>query len=187
MMTAIFKMLQPVDLAVLNFMYNTFHCAFMDKFMVLVNYLAYQGIIWIILGVTLLFFKRTRVIGFAFLIALTLSFLIGDVGLKHFIMRSRPFIDNPDFILKVSVPSGSSFPSTHSAFAAAIATVAIAKLNKLGRIPLICMAITIIFSRLYNYLHYPSDVVAGILLGVACGLAALLIAGKFENKQKTVQ
>ncbi|MGN1039431.1 MAG: phosphatase PAP2 family protein [Oscillospiraceae bacterium] len=187
MMTAIFKMLQPLDLAILNFIYNTFSCAFMDKFMVLVNYLAYQGIIWIILGVTLLFFKRTRVIGFAFLIALTLSFLIGDVGLKHFIMRSRPFVDNPDFVLKVSVPSGSSFPSTHSAFAAAIATVAIAKLNKLGRIPLVCVAITIIFSRLYNYLHYPSDVVAGILLGIVCGLAALLIVKKFEEKKREIQ
>ena len=109
------------------------------------------------------------------LIALALGFLTGDVLLKHLVNRPRPFTVNTDIALLISQPSGASFPSTHSVLAASATTVLLAKKRTLGFIAL-ALTVCIAFSRLYFYVHYPTDVLCGLLLGVLCGIAALLIA-----------
>ena len=175
--------IQSFDLSVLNAIQNTLKCGFLDFFTVFISYLTTSGILWIVTGIVLLFFKKTRAVGVMVLIALALGFLTGDVALKHLVNRPRPFTVNTDITLLIKQPSGASFPSTHSVLAGAATTVLLAKKRVLGIIAL-CLTVCIVFSRLYLYVHYPTDVLCGLLLGILCGIAALMIAkaAKLENR-----
>lgn len=175
--------IQSFDLNFLNTIQDSLKCDFLDGFAVFLSYLTTQGIIWIVAGVVLLFFKKTRAAGITVLIALAIGFLTGDVLLKHLINRPRPFTVNTDIVLLIDKPSGASFPSTHSTLAAAVTTVLLVKKRTLGFIAL-ALAICIAFSRLYLYVHYPTDVMCGLLLGVLCGIVALAIARglKLDNR-----
>lgn len=175
--------IQSFDQNVLNAIQDSLKCGFLDFLAVFISYLTTSGIIWIAAGIILLFFRKTRAAGIIVLIALALGFLTGDVLLKHLVNRPRPFIANPDFALLIKQPSGASFPSTHSVLAAGVTTVLLAKKRALGFIAL-ALTVIIAFSRLYLYVHYPTDVMCGLLLGVLCGIAALLIAKavKLENR-----
>ena len=117
-----------------------------------------------------------------------IGFLVGEIGIKNLINRPRPFmvnIDysarpselNPDFGLNIAIPSGSSFPSGHSCSSLAAATVMLIKDKRFG-IPALVPALLIVFSRLYNYVHYPSDVLCGMLLGVICAVVVVLVFKK---------
>ena len=175
--------IQSFDLSLLNAIQDTFRCGFIDVFTVFLSYLTTSGIIWIVAGVVLLFFRKTRAAGIILLMALAIGYLTGDVLLKHLVNRPRPFTVNPDIVLLIKQPSGASFPSTHSTLAAASTTVLLVKKRELGFIAL-ALTVCIAFSRLYLYVHYPTDVLCGLLLGVLCGAAALMItkAGKLENR-----
>lgn len=90
---------------------------------------------------------------------------------------ARPSELNPDFGLNIAIPSGSSFPSGHSCSSLAAATVMLIKDKRFG-IPALVLALLIVFSRLYNYVHYPSDVLCGMLLGVICAVVVVLVFKK---------
>ncbi len=166
--------IQSFDFNVLNWIQGTLRCSFLDYFTVFLSYLTTSGIIWIVAGVVLLFFRKTRAAGIILLGALALGFITGDVLLKHVVERPRPFMQT-DFALLISAPSGSSFPSTHSCLAAAATTVLLSKKRNLGYIALALM-ICIAFSRLYLYVHFPTDVICGLLLGAICAGVMLWIA-----------
>ena len=171
------------DTSILDWIQSTLRCGFLDSFVVILNYVMTSGILWIVLGVILLFFRKTGAAGIVLLAALALAFLTGDVLLKHIINRPRPFTVNTDIVLLMKAPSGSSFPSTHSGLAAAAATVLLAKKRSIG---FAALALTgcVAFSRLYLYFHYPTDVFCGLILGMLCGLLALWIGKKtkLENR-----
>ena len=114
---------------------------------------------------------------------MALAFLTGDVLLKHIVSRPRPFIENPAVTLLIKPPSGSSFPSTHTALVSAVATVLLAKKHSVGLIVLL-LGICVAFSRLYLYVHFPTDVFCGMLLGILCGVIVIVItkALKLYNK-----
>ena len=176
------------DFSILDWIQATLRCGFLDSFVVILNYVMTSGILWIAVGVIMLFFRKTRAAGIILLAALAAVFLLGDVLLKHIVSRPRPFTVNTDVVLLMKEPSGSSFPSTHSGLAAAATTVLLAKKRVLGVIALV-LTICIAFSRLYLYFHFPTDVFCGLLLGVLCGLLMLLIAKKtrLENRLSSKQ
>ena len=135
------------------------------------------GQLWVIIAAVLLVFKKTRKAGTAVLLAYAAVFLIGQYGLKNLISRPRPCQIDLDFVLLVDRPSSSSFPSTHSAWAFGAATAIFMRHKKAGVAVLIAAAL-IAFSRLYLFLHFPTDVLAGIALGVALGVFAHWITGR---------
>lgn len=175
--------IQSFDLSVLNAIQSSLRCGFLDTVTVYLSYLTTSGIIWIVLGVILLFFRKTRTAGIVLLAALALGFLTGDVLLKHLINRPRPFTVNPDVVLLIKPPSGASFPSTHCTLAAAATTVLLAKKRLLGFIALV-LTICIAFSRLYLYVHFPTDVLCGLLLGILCGSIALIAARAITRNRR---
>ena len=177
--------IQSFDTSVLDAIQDTLRCGFLDFFTVFISYLTTSGIIWIAVGVVLLFFRRTRAAGVILLTALALGYLTGDLLLKHLVNRPRPFTAT-DIELLIKQPSGASFPSTHSTLAAASTTVLLVKKRELGFVAL-ALTVIIAFSRLYLYVHYPTDVLCGLVLGVLCGAAALLIARAVKLDQKLNQ
>ena len=168
--------LQNFDQAVLDMM-QSLRCGFLDSFVIYFSYVTTSGIIWVVLGVVMLFIRKTRATGIILLSSLALVFLTGDLFLKHVINRARPFSVNPDIMLLIKTPSGASFPSTHSCLAAASTVVLFAK-NKLFGFIALMLTVCIAFSRLYLYVHYPTDVLAGLVLGVLCAWLVLHIFRK---------
>ena len=134
------------------------------------------GAVWLVLlGVIAVFGKRAgRTVALAGLFALVLGHLASDV-LKELTVRPRPFASLPDVRSLVAEPSSYAFPSGHatSAFSAATGVVLAAK-RSLKRVPwsgwgMLVLAAAISYSRVYVGVHYPTDVLAGVGLGVACG------------------
>ena len=171
--------IQSFDFSVLNAIQDSLRCTFLDSFAVILSYITTSGILWIALAVVLLFFRKTRAAGIILLGALALCFLSSEVLLKHIVQRPRPFVVNPNITLLITPPTGTSFPSSHCCLAAASATVLLVKKRWLGVIALI-LTLCIAFSRLYLYVHFPSDVLCGLLLGVICALIMLWI-GKITH------
>ena len=175
-----FEFITNTDFQILNFIQEHIRNAFLDPVMAVLGYLGEAGAVWIILGIVLLFFRKTRPAGVCMLAAMALGYLIGDIGIKHLVARPRPFLVNTDVDLYINAPTSHSFPSGHStaAFAAVTSLFGMLKEKRWIAYSALGLAILIVFSRLYNYVHYPSDVLCGILLGVICGLVMALIFKK---------
>lgn len=178
-----FEIIQTIDFHVLDFIQNTLKCVFLDYVMAFFSYIGEAGGIWIIASVIMMCFRKTRATGVMVLCAVFVGFLIGEIGLKNLIARERPFVVNPSVTPFIKAPDSYSFPSGHSCSSFAAATVMLLRDKRFG-IPAIAVAVLIAFSRLYNYVHFPSDVLCGILLGVTCAVLTVLIFKKtgFDKK-----
>lgn len=163
-----FTFINSIDESILFSIQTNFHFPVLDKIMILFTTAGDLGLIWIFLSILLLLNKKTRYIGILVLGALALSTLLGEGILKNIIQRPRPYTDFPSILLLVDQSSTYSFPSGHTITSFAAAYVLSRYLKKFA--PLIwLLAMIIAFSRLYLFLHYPSDIVAGIILGLLCG------------------
>lgn len=145
------------------------HNPVLDKIMVALSTIGNAGILWIVLAVILLIMKKTRRCGAQMALAMLLTFIIGNLVLKNMISRDRPCWIDPTVGLLVKNPTDFSFPSGHSmnGFTAA---VTILFYDKRWGIAAIILASLVAFSRLYNFVHFPTDVFAGVVIGtvVAC-------------------
>ena len=129
------------------------------------------GQLWLIIAALLLIFKKTRKAGISVLIAYLAVYLLGQIVLKHLVSRPRPCQIDQAFAMLVARPSSSSFPSTHSAWAFGAATAIFMRHRKLGAAAY-AVAALIAFSRLYMFLHFPTDVLFGAAMGMALGVLA---------------
>ncbi len=172
------NMLQEIDLAVLDAIQSGLRCGIADQIMAAVSLIGAVG--WAVCGILLLFFKKYRFCGAAVLIAFTAALLLTELAVKPLFLRERPYLLNPEIVLAVPEPYGTSFPSAHSSTSFA-AAAALFRGKKLWGILGICFAALVAFSRLYLYVHFPSDVLAGTLLGAGIGLACLWLSGKAEK------
>ena len=111
-------------------------------------------------------------------IAFALGGLFGNVLLKNIIGRVRPYDAVSGIELLVPVLSDFSFPSGHTLVCFEAATVLLKREKRSVGITALILAVLVAFSRLYLYVHYPSDVIAGILLGILFGLTGNFIADK---------
>ncbi|MBR5278534.1 MAG: phosphatase PAP2 family protein [Clostridia bacterium] len=170
-----------MELSILDFIQNTFSCAFMDVIMPAISFFGNAGWVWILAGVVMAVIPKTRKIGITVCIALLLSLIVCNLTLKPIVNRIRPYDIKEGIELLITKPHDASFPSGHSSasFAAAVAMVLYNK--KIG-IPAVVLASLIAFSRLYLYVHFPTDVLGGIILGSLCAVGAYFI-GKFVFKK----
>ena len=155
-----------IDFSILYWIQDKLRNSFMDFVMPLFSNLQDGGLIWISIAVVMLFFKRTRYCGIAVLFAMGIDTLITEYGIKNIVCRVRPCNLVDDVNMLVKKPTSYSFPSNHSAsaFAGAVAVMLTIK-KKAWTIPAFVFSGIISFSRMYVFVHFPSDVFAGILLG----------------------
>ena len=168
-----FDYITKIDFSILYYIQEHLRCAFLDFLMPLLGLMQEGGMVWIVISIILICFKKTRYCGFAILLAMGIDTLITEFTLKNIICRVRPC--NIDFSIKmlVSRPDSYGFPSNHSASAFAAATALLVTLKKkrwaiLGYI----LATAIALSTLYVFVHFPSDVLVGAIVG---SLIALLV------------
>lgn len=171
-----------MDIQILQWFHEVFHGqTWLNYVMKYLTYIGEFGAGAIICAVVLLIFKKTRWSGVAVAIALVLDVLIVNVILKLSVNRARPWQDYPDLgfqefhnSISVREPTDSSFPSGHTAslFAAAVALVMYYKVKGL---PALGVALLVAISRIYLCMHYPTDVIGGIAIGSACGVAGYFL------------
>ena len=162
------------ELKLLLWVQEVFQCAVLDFLMPLVTRLGDAGIFWITVAVVLLFIPKYRKIGITMGVALVIGLLVVNCGLKSLVARIRPYDLVEGITLLIRKPDDFSFPSGHtvSSFAAAFAIFRNNK--KWGRTALVVSSL-IAFSRLYLYVHFPTDILGGIALGIFNGWIAYKI------------
>lgn len=171
----------PFEFEFLDFI-QTMHTPLITKIMKAASKLGDAGFIWILLAAVLLTIPKTRKVGILVSVALLLDVLTCNVILKPLIARTRPYDVNTAVELLIRAPRDYSFPSGHTAASfAAAAALWFADKKKLA-IPALVLAVLIAFSRMYFYVHYPTDVLGGAILGMVCGwLSCKLLGPKMEE------
>lgn len=167
------------EFEILNF-FQELHTPVLTWIMRAASRLGDAGFIWILLAVILLLIPKTRKIGMLVSVALILDVITCNLILKPLVARTRPYDVNTAIELLIAAPKDFSFPSGHTAASfAAVSALWFTKEKKFW-IPALVLAVLIAFSRMYFYVHYPTDVLGGALLGIFCGWMAdkLLAWGK---------
>ena len=164
-----------LELAVLDWIQLHLRCELLDWLMPFVSGLSNHGEVWILFAALLLLIRRQRVYGLSAACALTLDLIACNIILKPLIDRLRPFVFRPDISLLVSPPGDASFPSGHTAAAFAM-VFALKTAGSPLWWPALALATVTAFSRLYLYVHWPTDVLGGVLLGSAVGWAGAKLA-----------
>ena len=154
------------------------HNSFTQTIVPIITHLGTGGVIWIISGLLLTIKRKTRPIGVMMLLSLTVAAIVGNLMIKPIFNRTRPYLANDDLILLIGAPMGSSFPSGHSISSFASATALFLRKKSAGIVALV-FAFMIAFSRVFLFVHYFTDVLAGALLGI---LTAVLLEKFFGDK-----
>ena len=176
------EVIQNIEFNIL-FYIQSLHDPFLDKVMAFVTNIGNLGAIWFAIAMILIVTKRYRKYGLLMLIAILITSVIGSGVLKPLIARPRPFTFYPEVEILVLKPESFSFPSGHTFIAFASAVVLTYMNYKIGILAFI-LAIAIAISRLYFFVHFPSDVLAGALLGTIVAFVVVYIYSLIEKIRK---
>lgn len=179
------------DLPILDWIQANLQSGFMDTIMPIITMLGDGGIFWIVCSVLFMCFPKTRRMGMAMGIAMAMGLLICNMILKPWVGRMRPYDYQIDILgktwndllvggkLLVDLPHDYSFPSGHT-IACFEASVAIMLSNKKLGIPALIIAVLVAFSRMYLYVHYPTDVIVSVFLGSLFAVIGHMIAQRVK-------
>ena len=175
-------MAEAFDLPILDWIAANLKCGFLDFLMPLITLLGDAGIFWIACSVVMILFPKTRKTGLAMGISLLIGLLVCNVTLKPLVARIRPY-DYQWKHFQVTIPllveglHDFSFPSGHTIASFEAATALLIGNKKLG-IPAMILAVLIAFSRLYLYVHYPTDVLTSVVLGIGIAFLGTFLVKK---------
>lgn len=155
----------------------------MTPFVKFITTLGNGGGIWIFLTLVMLIIPKTRKVGWMMTAALIGTLLVNNIFLKNIVARTRPYEVIPDLTYLVPKPGEYSFPSGHAGSSFAVACVMFRKFPKKCGIPALVLAILIALSRLYVGVHYPSDVLFGVISGIAISYAAVAVVEWIEKRK----
>ncbi len=161
--------------------FESLHGSILDPAMAAVSLSATSGIVWFAIGIVLSWWTKNLKNGAKIVFAVLVAYAIADVALKPIVCRERPF-DAMDLDVIGTAPTSWSFPSGHtaSAFAGAISVLLIDR--RIG-IPLIIYACFVGISRMYLCVHWPTDVLAGAMIGTLAAVAVMLLVDKNAGRR----
>ncbi len=169
--------IQSMDFAVLDWIQEHIACKALDVFFSFITHFGDAGLFWIGVGILMLCFKKFRKAGFCLLIAISIGFLVSNLILKPWVARTRPYDINTAITLLIGRPSDFSFPSGHTTASIAASLAILYHHKKVGSGALV-LAILIALSRLYLYVHFPTDVLVGALVGTCASIVAWMVVNK---------
>lgn len=152
-------------------------------FVFITNFFGQAGIFWIAAAIVLLLFKKTRPAGIACAIALAVQGVLINLVIKPIVARPRPYDACSLLIPLVTRLKDYSFPSGHTGCAFSAAIVMAKMLPKKIGVPAVIIACLLGFSRMYVGVHYPTDVLAGALIGIGSAIVGMLITQKITERK----
>lgn len=162
-----------IDISILNLIQNL-KSPLMDKIMTTITAFGNMGIFWIILIIIFLTTKEYKKMAKFMIVCMLVNVVIVNLIIKPAVGRQRPFEIVEGIKLLVLKPQDPSFPSGHSAISfCMLTTILFFSKSKTINIMASLLAILISFSRLYLYVHFPSDVFCGIIFGILSSLISL--------------
>ncbi|MFQ9509987.1 MAG: phosphatase PAP2 family protein [Lachnospiraceae bacterium] len=170
------------EISILNWL-QTLHTPFLDQFMIVVSTIGNGGMVWIIIALLLLLNKNWRKYGVMMGLSLILCLFIGNLTLKPLVARIRPYEVGGFTNLLIAAPHDYSFPSGHTMSSFAAASVLFFMNRKFGIVAW-CLAISIAFSRMYLYVHFPSDILAGGIIGISIAWIAIRITNMWWKSHR---
>jgi undecaprenyl-diphosphatase len=188
-----FEAITQWDMSVIDFLYENMRNPILDVFFSSITRLGDAGIFWILCAVVCLITKKYRKMGVMVGLALLIGLIIGNGIVKNAVGRMRPYekydqihqtVNGRDTL--VGPQSDKSFPSGHTQGSFAAATVLFIILKKKG-IPFMVLASLIGFSRLYLYVHYPTDVIVGMIFGISWAIISVKIVNYVYKKYNLEQ
>lgn len=172
-----------IELQILDWI-QSLHTPLLDEIMLLITHLGDMGIFWILLTIVLLLVPETRKSGLIVAAALCIDIVVCNGILKNLFARTRPFDVNTAVQLLIAAPRDFSFPSGHTgASFAAVSALYFAGEKRLWKAACV-LAFLIAISRMYLYVHYPTDILGGIFVGVAAGAAGAYIVRRFQKQRE---
>ena len=177
---------ESFDIPILDWIATNLRCPFLDAVMPLITVLGDAGIFWMAVAVALLLFKKTRRVGLGMGIAMLAGLLLCNLTLKPLCQRPRPYDYQYEFFgklipLLIERQHDFSFPSGHTIASFEAAGVIVLNHKKWG-VAALALAGLIAFSRLYLYVHYPTDVLASIALGFALAVLGNWISHRIPDR-----
>ena len=174
------------DLPILDWIAANLSCPFLDTVMPLITALGDAGIFWMVMAAILLLFKPTRRVGLGMGIAMLMGLLLCNLALKPLCQRPRPYDYQYETFGKlipliIERQHDFSFPSGHTIASFEAAGVIVLNNKKWG-IAALVLASLIAFSRLYLYVHYPTDVLVSIVLGFALALMGNWLSRRIPDR-----
>ena len=163
---------------ILLFIQENLRMPVLNEIMCFITRLGDKGYIWIAFAIVMLLFKRTRRAGAVCAAALLLSLLVTNITLKNIIQRIRPYEVINSLKILVDAEHSFSFPSGHSSSSLAAGWAMFRTLPKKWGVPALALGIVIALSRMYVGVHYPTDVLGGVIIGVTVAELAILICRK---------
>lgn len=159
----------PGDWAILAWIQAHLRADWLDEAVSFYSGLGNGGRLWLAIAFVCLFLPRYRRVGWTMICALALGFVVGNLFLKPLVARPRPCWLDPSVALLIPTPLDFSFPSGHTLSSVVAATTMWCSGHRwLGRVG-VTLATLMALSRLYLYVHFPSDILAGMIIGVLIG------------------
>lgn len=177
-------MMAGTEFDILYFL-QSLHTPWLDVFMKEITSLGDHGIFWILTGIILLCFRKTRIMGLCVILSLAAGFLIGNTFLKNVIARERPCWIDSSVPLLIHNPRDYSFPSGHT-LASFEGAVSIWLYNRKWGTAALILAALIGISRMYLFVHFPTDVLGGLILGVLIAFLVHSIVEKGRISKKNI-
>lgn len=172
-MKTILNKIKKTDVAVAYWFTHLHHHIWLNELMKFISSCGDFGMSWLIIILITNMIDQTRQMSIDMLIALIGATLVGQVTIKTLVKRKRPCHTYTDVTMLIPIPSDMSFPSGHTTSSFACSTVMMFFNPWLGIIGYIYAILTAI-SRLYLFVHYLSDVICGMLLGISIGILSCL-------------
>ena len=173
------------DLPILDWIQATMQSDFMDKFMPIITVFGDAGIFWMVCAFVLFLMPKTRKTGLGMAIAMMNGLIVCNVTLTPQVARIRPYDLQAELGVTIQLLGERmhdfSFPSGHTIASFEAAVVMLKNSKKMG-IPAMILAVLISFSRLNLYVHYPTDVIASVILGTLFALIGNALAGLIAPK-----